>query len=180
MPFLENTILRLRAPEPSDLDLLYIWENDTSTWLSGMTLTHFSKFILSKYLETAHLDINETKQLRLMIDLKLPTLRTIGTIDVFDYDQYNNRAGVGILVADPTDRCKGYATEALKLLHDYCFSILGLNQLYCNIATGNESSIRLFQKTGYEIVGLKKQWTRRGNSYVDEYLLQLINPAAKK
>jgi len=177
MPLLENNILKLRAPEPSDLDLLYIWENDTTTWLSGMTLTPFSKFILSKYLETAHLDIFETKQLRLMIDLKADSSRTIGTIDIFEYDSFNNRAGLGILIADPTDRCKGYATEALNLIQNYCFNILGMNQLYSNIAVENATSIRLFQKCGYELVGLKKRWTRRGNAYFDEYLLQLINPA---
>jgi diamine N-acetyltransferase len=179
MQLLESKMLRLRAPEPSDLDLLYIWENDTTTWLSGMTLTPFSKFVLTKYLETAHLDVFETKQLRLMIDLKTNDPRTIGTIDIFDFDSFNNRAGIGILIADPTDRCKGYATDALLLLHEYCFKILGLNQLYCNIAAENSSSIKLFQKCGYEVVGLKKRWTRRGNNYVDEYLLQLLNPVMK-
>jgi diamine N-acetyltransferase len=177
MPLLENKTLRLRAPEPSDLDLLYIWENDTTTWLSGMTLTPFSKFILSKYLETAHLDIFETKQLRLMIDLIADAPRTIGTIDIFDYDAFNNRAGIGVLIADPSNRCKGYATEALILIHEYCFNILGLNQLYCNISAENVSSIKLFQKCGYELVGLKKRWTRRGNTYNDEFLLQILNPA---
>lgn len=176
MSQLENKILILRAPEPSDLDLLYIWENDTSTWLSGATITPFSKFVLSKYLETAHLDIFETKQLRLMVDLKENPVRTIGAIDIFDYDQYNNRAGVGILIAEPSDRQQGFANEALILLKDYCFNILGLNQLYCNITPDNLPSIKLFQKNGFEVVGLKKRWTRRGKTYSDEYLLQLLNP----
>jgi diamine N-acetyltransferase len=179
MPILEDDIIRLRAPEPSDLDLLYIWENDTSTWLSGVTITPFSKFILKKYLETAHQDIFETKQLRFMIDLKGNSIRTIGTIDIFDYDSFNNRAGVGILIADSTDRRNGYANGSLSLLKDYCFNVLGLNQLYCNITSNNLPSIKLFQKNGYEIVGLKKRWSRRGKAYVDEYLLQLLNPEYK-
>jgi diamine N-acetyltransferase len=176
MTQLANNQIKFRAPEPSDLDLLYIWENDTSTWLSGITLAPFSKFVLTKYLETAHLDIFETKQLRFMIDLIGKPSRTIGAIDIFDYDSFNNRAGVGILIAETTDRLKGYATEALNLLQDYCFNILGLNQLYCNITSDNLPSVKLFQKNGYEIVGLKKRWTRRGSGYTDEYLLQLLNP----
>lgn len=174
MQGIENEIIVLRAPEPSDVDILYIWENNIDTWLTGTTLTPFSKFILAKYLETAHLDIFETKQLRLMIDLK-PEKRTIGAIDVFDFDTYNNRAGVGILIAEKSDRNKGYASKSLELLINYCFNIIGLNQLYCNISKENSESLRLFKHHGFETVGLKKKWTRRGKTFEDEYLLQLIN-----
>jgi diamine N-acetyltransferase len=172
---LENNIIKLRAPEMSDLDILYEWENNTETWSAGATLVPYSKYVLAKYLETAHLDIFETNQLRLMIDLRKEKSRTIGTIDIFDFDPYNRRAGVGILIADKTDRGKGYASEALKILIKYCFQLLGMHQLYCNIDVNNKSSIYLFQKHGFEIVGVKKDWQFRGNSYSDEYLLQLIN-----
>jgi diamine N-acetyltransferase len=80
--YLENKIIKLRALEVSDLELLYSWENDTSLWSTGATIAPFSKHVLMKYLETAHLDIYETKQLRLMIDLKTENYRTIGAIDL--------------------------------------------------------------------------------------------------
>jgi diamine N-acetyltransferase len=175
MLYLENKNIKLRAPEPSDLELLYIWENDTSTWYAGTTISPFSRQVLAKYLETAHLDIFETKQLRLMIDLKAGNNRTIGSIDLFDYEPHHNRAGIGILIADKRDRNKGYATDAMTILIAYCFEILGLHQLYCNIASDNKVSLKLFEKFGFEIIGLKKDWTRRGTKYTNEYLLQLIN-----
>jgi len=175
MNYLENDIIKLRAPEPSDLDLLYDWENNTETWISGNTLTPFSKHILAKYIETAHLDIFETNQLRLMIDLKKENKRTIGSIDLFDFDSYNRRAGVGILIGAKSDRAKGYATDGLKVLVIYCFELLGMHQLYCNIEVGNKTSLNLFKKQGFEIIGLKKDWMLRGKKYTDEYLLQLIN-----
>ena len=31
--FLDDGVVSLRALDPTDLDLLYIWENDTSLWL---------------------------------------------------------------------------------------------------------------------------------------------------
>ncbi len=174
MNILEDDQLKLRAPEPSDLDLLYIWENDTSLWDKSATITPFSKHILEKYIQTAHLDLFEAQQLRLMIDHKTEN-RTIGTIDLFEYDQFNNRAGVGILIANISDRNKGYATLALKLVINYSFTILGLKQLYCNIDVENSSSLKLFQSCGFEIVGTKKAWTRRGNKWLDDYFLQIIN-----
>ena len=175
MNYLENDIIKLRAPEPSDLDLLYKWENDTETWISGNTLTPFSRHILAKYIETAHLDIFETSQLRLMIDLKSDNMRTLGSIDLFDFDSFNRRAGVGILIAEKADRGKGYAREALKVLVVYCFELLGMHQLYCNIESDNKASLNLFKNQGFQIIGLKKDWLLRKNKYADEYLLQLIN-----
>ena len=66
-------------------------------------------------------------------------------IDLFDFDFKNSRAGVGILVKEPTDRLKGYGREALKLLVDYSFGHLNLHQLYCHISEENEASIKLFE-----------------------------------
>ncbi len=167
----------LRALEPSDIDLLYHWENDTAIWKVSNTQTPFSKFILEQYLSVAYQDIYTTKQLRLIIET-VPTdsenKRTIGCIDLFEFDPNHQRAGLGILIADKNDRRKNYATEALKLLIEYCFSTLNLRQLYCNITSDNEPSILLFQQQGFEITGIKKQWIRSGSAFKDELLLQLI------
>ncbi len=175
MSYLENDILKLRAPEPSDIDLLYVWENDPEIWFCGNTIAPYSRFILSKYLETAHLDIFEAKQLRLMINLKNKSNKSIGTIDLFDFDPYHNRAGIGILIADKTERRKGYASMSLELMIKYCFDFLGLNQLFCNIDTENKESLELFVSHGFEMVGIKKKWNKRGVDYFDECFLQLIN-----
>lgn len=175
MPQLESEDILLRVPEPSDLDLLYTWENDINVWKSGCSITPFSRLTLSKYIETAHIDIFESKQLRLMIELKAPVKKTIGTIDLFDFDSYNNRAGIGILIFSEEDRKKKFATKALKLVIDYSFNILGLTQIYCNISPNNLASLKLFQKQGFEIIGLKKKWARKGSRFEDEYMLQLLN-----
>lgn len=172
--------LLLRAIEPADIDLLYSWENDTRFWKVSNTLVPYSHQVLTQYLETAHLDIYSTKQLRLLID-ELPgtsndvkQYRSIGCIDLFDFDPLNLRAGIGILIVSEQDRRKGHASEALELLINYCFDHLHLHQLYCNIQVTNEASILLFKKHGFEITGVKKHWLREGSSYTDELLLQLI------
>ena len=41
--------INLRALEPSDLDVLYNWENDTSIWKVSQTIAPFSKNILAKF-----------------------------------------------------------------------------------------------------------------------------------
>lgn len=167
----------LRAPEPGDLNLLYKWENDPGIWQVSNTITPFSKYILEKYIETAHMDIYQVKQLRLMIDAKSTDqpLRTVGTIDLFDFDPLHLRAGVGILIGDKSDRHQGYATSALQKFIHYCFKTLHLHQLFCNITVGNDESLRLFQKSGFVITGRKADWIRTSEGFQEELLLQLIN-----
>lgn len=154
---------------------MYLWENNTSVWRISGTLVPFSKFVLKQYLENAGKDIHETRQLRLIIQLRSDK-RPVGAIDLFDFDPYHRRAGIGILIADPTDRRKGYAREALATLLDYCFSLLRLHQVYCNIASWNQESIKLFESAGFTPVGEKKEWLFNGEAYDGEWLYQCINP----
>ena len=55
----------------------------------------------------------------------------IGTIDLFDYEPMHARAGLGIWIVQESNRRQGYAKEALRLIIEYAFFKLQLNQLYC-------------------------------------------------
>jgi diamine N-acetyltransferase len=175
---LQGQHILLRAIEPADIDVLYSWENDTETWKISNTQTPFSKFVLEEYIVSSHQDIYSNKQLRLIIDL-LPAEssiseanRAIGSIDLFDFDANHQRAGIGILIAEKDDRRQGYASEALNILIEYCFTTLNLHQIYCNITTDNEASILLFQQQGFQVAGIKRQWIRDGGKFKDELFLQ--------
>jgi diamine N-acetyltransferase len=168
----------LRAPEPEDIDVLYQWENDHEIWKVSNTIAPFSKYILEKYIENAHLDIYQVRQLRFMIDVKEKdkSQYTIGTVDLFDFDPYHLRAGVGILIGNKSYRNKGLATLALKKFITYCFEILQLHQLFCNITVGNDESLKLFEKCGFKITGRKTDWIKKtARTFEDVLMLQLIN-----
>lgn len=164
----------LRALEPEDLEFIYTVENDESIWEISHTQTPYSKFLIRQYLENAHQDIYEAKQLRLVICLN-DSVVPIGLIDLFDFDPQHNRAGIGILIQNSNNRNVGVGSEALQLLIDYSFSKLQLHQLYANIGVDNEASLQLFTKFGFQKVGIKKQWNKVNNVYKDEALFQLIN-----
>lgn len=177
MDTLEGKNIKLRAIEPSDSNLIYKWENDTSVWHAGNTIEPFSKHIIDQYVKKAHLDLFQLNQLRLMIDIKETEnfpLQTIGSIDLFDIDNMHQRAGVGILIAEKEARNRGYANQALKVLINYCSEVLLLHQLYCNIDEDNEASLHLFKKNGFKITGEKKDWIRTKKGWKTEYFLQLI------
>lgn len=167
--------IKLRALEPEDLELLYNWENNLSYWIISNTVSPFSKYTLKRYVENSHKSIYETGQLRLMID-HITDKVSIGTIDIFDFDPFHKRAGLGILIANDEYRRKGYATMALTCLVDYCFRTLQLHQLYCNILTNNCESIDLFKKMGFVETGVKLEWIKTSDGYLNEHMFQLINP----
>ncbi len=174
MKILSNEIIKLRAVEPSDADLIYQWENNTDIWNVSNTLSPFSKHTIEMYVQSAHLDLFQTKQLRLMID-SVASGKTVGTLDMFDFDAFNLRAGVGILIADETDRNKGFAYNSLKVFSHYAFNVLQLNQLWANISKTNTSSIKLFEKLGFKHTGTKKQWIKTKNGFEDELFYQLFD-----
>lgn len=168
---LKGENIQLRALEPSDLDTLYLWENDINIWKVSQTITPFSKHVLSQYLANAHQDIFTARQLRLIIEKES---RSIGTIDLFDFEPVHKRAGVGILIADQGDRQKGYAREALELLINYAFKQLQLKQIYCNISSINKASINLFSGLDFMLVGVKKDWNKTQEGWEDELLFQRL------
>ena len=168
-----NQNIFLRALEKEDLDYLYKWENSIDIWHLSNTLIPFSRFTLKQYIETSSQDIYEAKQLRLIIQHK-GTGKALGTVDLFDFDPYNLRAGVGILIAEKSERKKGFAGEALDILIRYSNQILNLKQLYCNILENNEDSLKLFISRGFSITGAKKEWVRAGNQWITEFMLQRI------
>lgn len=171
---LKNSQIMLRAVEPEDLDILYKWENSTALWVHGNTLAPYSKLVLRQYINDAlEMDIYQSKQLRLMICLAEDE-KTIGTIDLYDIDAHNRRAGIGILI-DEAHRQKRYAMQALELMAQYAFNFLFLHQLYAYISISNVNSVSLFEKAGYKEVGILKDWVQRSEAFEDVRLLQLLN-----
>lgn len=164
--------INLRALEPEDLQFLFDTENDESFWEISHTQTPFSKYVLKQYLENAHLDIFEAKQLRLIIEEKTNN-KPIGIIDLFDFNPQHKRAGIGILVHKKHQE-KGIASEALDLLIQYCFTHLNLHQLYANITSDNVKSISLFKKHQFKKIGIKKDWIFSNGNFKDEILFQHI------
>ncbi|MGB7841237.1 MAG: GNAT family N-acetyltransferase [Salinimicrobium sp.] len=163
----------LRALEPEDLDFLFLIENDEEFWEVSATNVPFSRYLLKQYLENSHRDIYEVKQLRLVISTYDHT--AVGFIDIFDFDPKNQRAALGILIQNTTQRNKGFGFESLQLLCKYCFVNLGLHQVYVNVAADNEPSKLLFEKAGFECTSRKKDWIKVTDGFKDELTYQLMN-----
>ncbi len=168
MNYLENEIIRLRALEPEDLEFLYAWENDSQIWLTTNNKTPVSRFQLKEYIAQNSFNIYELGYLKMMIELK-ENNQPIGTLDLFDFDSFNNRVQMGIFI-DNKFQNKGYAKHSISLIENYIFDFLKLNQVYALVAENNLISQKLFQK--YEKQGVLKEWLKIQNGYEDVFIYQ--------
>lgn len=170
---LKGNKINLRALEPEDLDFVLEVENTEEFWEISATRVPYSRYLIKKYIQNSHRDIFDVKQLRLMICGKDDT--RLGMIDIFDLEPRDRRAAIGILIVNTEDREKGYGTEVLSLVTQYCFDHLGLHQVYANVTADNMASIKLFEKNKFTMVGVKKDWVLVKGKFKDEILYQLIN-----
>ncbi len=169
----------LRALEPDDIGIMYEWENDPLNWPVSGTLTPFSRYTMEQFVNASNQDIFTSKQLRLAIDTKTNQNgepKTIGYIDLYDFDPAHLRAGVGILIGKKNQRGKGFGLESLHLLSKYAFGTLRLHQLYCHIQVNNEPSIRLFSAAGFKCTGELVDWTLHNGAWVNVYFMQKMFP----
>lgn len=169
---LHTNNIKLRPLEPEDLSLLYLWENTPALWQVSHTLAPFSRYVLQQYLADSHRDIFEAKQLRLIIESTEG--KAVGAMDLFDFDPNHRRAGLGILIYAAEDRARGYAADAVQLMCGYVREVLGMHQLYANVSADNQASIRLFERCGFQLVGVKKEWLRTAEGWIDELMYQKV------
>lgn len=158
-----DALLTLRAPEPDDANLLYIWENSTDERHSSLRPGPVSRHRISEYIARYDGDIIGTGSLRFMIECDG---ETIGTIDLFDYDHRNRHAFVGIYVT-PRSRRKGLGLKALKQVENIARRRLSLFALAALVSADNTPSRALFEAAGFQRAGVLDKWIADGENRYD-------------
>lgn len=169
---LETERLRLRALEPTDLEQLYLWENDTAIWEVGSTLNPFSKAQLKTYITQSHHNIYYDLQIRFIIETT--DGESVGCADLYDFEPRIGKAGVAVLI-DKKYRHQGYAFEALQLLEQYAFEFIRMHQLFAFVPKNNVSSNALFTKLSYKPMAELKDWVLYDGKYENAVVYQKIN-----
>ena len=163
--------ITLRALEPDDIDMLLNIENDKKFWKYSNQREPFSRNLLELYIAQQQQDIFEVKQRRYI--LTNYSQKLLGIIDLFDFEPFHRRVGVGLIIIS-SERRKGMGKKALGLIELHCINNLNIHSLYANIAIENDSSIAVFEFCGFENVGIKKEWNFYDGSFHDEFLYQKI------
>jgi diamine N-acetyltransferase len=145
----------LRALEIKDADSFFKWENESEAFEQSAYLQPISYFTIQQFIEQANRPVEETNQLRLIVE----TIEgeAVGLIDIFEIDFRHRRAGLGIIIQKEF-RNKGFATEAIQLMCHYAVNKLNLELLYSDIRITNTASIKAFTHAGFKNSVVLHNW----------------------
>lgn len=97
----------------------------------------------------------------------------IGTSGLHGIDHKNGFCSTGSLIGDKSHWGRGFGTDATRVRAYYIFEVLGLRMAFSGVLEGNEASLRMQAKVGYEVYGrAPAQYWKRG-AYRDHILTVL-------
>ncbi|MDG1427766.1 MAG: GNAT family protein [Crocinitomicaceae bacterium] len=139
--------IALRPATLADADIILDWENNLENWAvsnndSPYSLINIQMLILSLR------NIRKACQARYMI-IEINSDRILGSVDLYEIDWDKLTAGVGVLISDPSDRSKGFASEALLMLEQLVIEEWDLKHFNAEVHLTNIPSIKLFENCNY-------------------------------
>lgn len=162
--------VKIRELSFDDIDFNLEIENDREIWKVSNTQQEFTNIEIEHFIAKNTIDGLNDGQKRWVItkdDIN------VGLIDIFDFDDKNKHAGLGIVIHKKY-RNKGIAKSAISIFIPFAREKLNLHQLYCTIIADNIHSIKLFTKLGFKESGVRKDWTFYDGKYYNEIFYQLI------
>ena len=101
--------------------------------------------------------------------------RPIGNVGLFDVDYRNRTAELGLIIAEPDARGKGYGTETTQLVVDYAFTGLGLHNVMLTVFEYNLAGIRVYIKAGFKEIGRRRASNFMGGKLWDIIYMECLS-----
>ena len=98
----------------------------------------------------------------------------IGYAWLMDVDETSGHAEVGFWIVQE-ERDSGYATETLDLVVEYAFQERGLRRLFARVFEGNDASMRVLEKVGFEREGCLREHYYVDGGPVDALIFGLLS-----
>jgi RimJ/RimL family protein N-acetyltransferase len=158
--------VRLRAVEPSDWETYWKWSNDTNAQRAesdiGFPATHEE---IRAWAERESKRQGKDEECYCIIE----TLdgEAVGRINSHTCD-IRNGTFMFALVIPPENRCKGYATEAIRLLIRYYFDERRYQKCTSLVYSFNEPSMHLHESIGFILEGRIRRMLYALGDYHDQ------------
>lgn len=102
------------------------------------------------------------------------TDKLIGNGSIFNINQRNQKAELGIFIGDKTYWNKGYGSDAVKLLLDFGFNILNLNNIMLEVFSFNKRAIAAYKKVGFKTIGSRREAVQYAGFKYDEIYMDIL------
>lgn len=171
-PNIETDRLLLREVDFSDIDDLFKVLKDPDVAEYDYFYPVETKEKALAFIERYKRELEENEEITWGIILK-ESQKLIGTCCLGNFDKGAERAEIGYALAK-AQWGKGYATEAAKNILAYGFNSIKLNRIEATITPGNDSSIRVLEKLGFQREGLVRQRDLIKGKLVDGIIMGLL------
>ncbi len=106
--------------------------------------------------------------------VNLETDKLIGRGILFDIDQINRKAMLGIVIGEKGYWGQGYGQDAIRLLLDYGFNLLNLNSIMLGTFSFNRRAINCYKRVGFKEIGRRRQARIIGQKKFDAILMDIL------
>jgi len=101
----------------------------------------------------------------------------VGNIKLGPVNWHHSYADIGMIIGSKAHWGHGYATESIKLVASWAFSVLRLHKLTAGFHDGNLASVRAFEKAGFDIEARQSSHYYFEGEYIDRLIMANINPS---
>ena len=137
-----------------DAQLWTKWDNDLEIAIP-LGDEAYTVFSLEKMQNIVNDVSKQQSQVFSIVDLE--TDSSIGRCMLFNLDRVNRQAALGIVIGEKEYWGKGFGQDAAKLLLDYGFNLLNLNNIMLGTYSFNERAQACFRKLGFKEIGKRRQ-----------------------
>lgn len=165
--------VRLRDVERDDLPRYVEWLNDPEV-RRGLNVV----FPLSSAEEEAWfegvLDRPEAERPFAIDALEGERWVHIGGCGLFDLQQRDRRAELGIMIGDKSRWDQGYGTDSMQVLLRHGFETLNLHRIKLRVFEFNERAIKVYRRLGFVEEGRLRQESYQAGRYWDTLVMGLL------
>lgn len=101
--------------------------------------------------------------------------KIIGSVGLHQVNHLKRKAELGIFIGEKEYREKGYGTEAIRLILDYGFNYLNLNNIKLDVMEFNERAIACYKKCGFKEYGRRRKCEFINGKYYDVIEMDILS-----
>ena len=162
----------LRAYSKDDLPKARDFLNDPDVGMFLRPAIYFPYRLEDEEAWYKNLNANSDKEYSFAIDLNADETY-IGGCGIMGIDAKNRTAMVGIFLGKPY--CgKGYGTDAMRVLVNFCFQEANLHKVGLGVYGFNKCAIRSYEKVGFRTEGVLREEIFRFGRYHDKVMMGLL------
>jgi RimJ/RimL family protein N-acetyltransferase len=147
------------------------WDNDLEVAVP-LGEESYTLYSLDKTKEIISNVIKKQDPIFSIVDLE--TDKPIGRCMLFNVDKVDRKAMLGIGIGDKAYWERGYGQDATKLLLDYGFNLLNLNNIMLGVYSYNERAISCYKKVGFKEIGKRRKSKIIGGRLFDEVFMDIL------